>query len=237
MDEATPHLYIDYIPVGHYKRGQDVQNDIAQALKEMGYGTGKQAIVHWRAAEIEVLNTICCEHGIEPLPPEKARCTLEVEEYKKQRRQADELADQNAQVKAKLTDKQAERESLDKGIEQKLAQVNVILNYIPDYEKEYRMEDECNQLCYELDCLLDSKLSIMKHKDDIIAKVQKPCKLVKKVNDSAYKSGGAIYALRERLDKSLKETADVHKRLKQTSGECSELRRDRGLNCKLRSMS
>ena len=29
MDEATPHLHIDYIPVGHYKRGQDTQNGIA----------------------------------------------------------------------------------------------------------------------------------------------------------------------------------------------------------------
>lgn len=38
MDEATPHLHIDYIPVGHYKRGQDTQNGITQALKEMGYG-------------------------------------------------------------------------------------------------------------------------------------------------------------------------------------------------------
>ncbi len=36
MDEATPHLHIDYIPVGHYKRGVDTQNGIAQALKEMG---------------------------------------------------------------------------------------------------------------------------------------------------------------------------------------------------------
>lgn len=44
MDEVTPHLHIDYIPVGHYKRGQDTQNGIAQALKEMGYGEGKQAI-------------------------------------------------------------------------------------------------------------------------------------------------------------------------------------------------
>ena len=63
MDEATPHLHIDYIPVGHYKRGQDVQNGIAQALKEMGYGEGKQAIARWRAAEVEVLNKICLEHG------------------------------------------------------------------------------------------------------------------------------------------------------------------------------
>lgn len=105
MDEATPHLHIDYIPVGHYKRGQDTQNGIAQALKEMGYGEGKQAIARWRAAEVEVLNKICLEHGIKPLALEKARGTLEVEEYKEQRRQADALAEQNAQVKAELGEK------------------------------------------------------------------------------------------------------------------------------------
>ena len=104
MDEATPHLHIDYIPVGHYKRGQDTQNGIAQALKEMSFGEGKQAI-RWRAAEVEVLNKNCLEHGIKPLAPEKARGTLEVEEYKEQRRQADELAEQNAQVKAELGEK------------------------------------------------------------------------------------------------------------------------------------
>lgn len=82
MDEATPHLHIDYIPVGHYKRGQDVQNGIAQALKEMGFGEGKQAIARWRAAEVEVLNKICLEHGIQPLAPEKARGTLQIPEYK-----------------------------------------------------------------------------------------------------------------------------------------------------------
>ena len=71
MDEATPHLHIDYIPVGHYKRGQDTQNGIAQALKEMGFGEGKQAIARWRAAEVEVLNKICLEHGIKPLVPER----------------------------------------------------------------------------------------------------------------------------------------------------------------------
>lgn len=105
MDEATPHLHIDYIPVGHYKRGQDTQNGIAQALKEMGYGEGKQAIVRWRAAEVEVLNKICLEHDIKPLVPEKARGTLEISEYKEKRRQADKLAEQNAQVEAELVEK------------------------------------------------------------------------------------------------------------------------------------
>lgn len=119
MDEATPHLHFDYIPVGHYKRGQDVQNGIAQALKEMGYGGGKMAIARWRAAEVEVMNAICLEHGIKPLAPEKARGTLEVEEYKEQRRQADELAEQNAQVKAELGEK---REML-KAVKEKTAKI------------------------------------------------------------------------------------------------------------------
>ena len=119
MDEATPHLHFDYIPVGHYKRGQDVQNGIAQALKEMGFGEGKQAIARWRAAEVEVLNAICLEHGIKPLAPEKARGTLEIPEYKEKRRQADELAEQNAQVEAKLGEK---REML-KAVKEKTAKL------------------------------------------------------------------------------------------------------------------
>ena len=226
MDEATPHLHIDYIPVGHYKRGQDVQNGIAQALKEMGYGEGKMAIAKWRAAEVEVLNKICLEHGIKPLEPEKARGTLEIPEYKEKRRRADELAEQNAKVEAELSEKQAKSEKLDKEIEKKLDQVKVILNYIPDYEKEFKIEDDCKQLCDELGGLLDGKLSIMRNKDSIVAKVQKLCQLVKKVNDNAHKSGNTIYSLHEKLDATLKECDDVRQRLKRTSGECSELRRD-----------
>lgn len=226
MDEATPHLHIDYIPVGHYKRGQDVQNGIAQALKEMGYGTGKQAIARWRAAEVEVLNQICHEHGIKPLVPEKARGTIELPEYKEKRRQADELAKRNVQIETEIIEKQAERGKLDQQIEEKSAQVKAILNYIPDYEKEYKIEDECEQLCRELTSLLDGKISIMKHKDDIIAKAQRLSMIVKKLNDSNHKSGDTVFALRERLDKSLKETEDVRQRLKQNLRECSELRRD-----------
>lgn len=122
MDEATPHLHIDYIPVGHYNRGQDTQNGIAQALKEMGYGTGKQAIARWRAAEVEVLNKICLEHGIKPLAPEKARGTVEIPEYKEQHRQADELVEQNAQADAEL----AEKKATIKAVEKKTAKLTEI---------------------------------------------------------------------------------------------------------------
>ena len=114
MDEATPHLHFDYIPVGHYKRGQDTQNGIAQALKEMGWGGGKMAIARWRDSETEVLNNICREHGIEPLPPEEYRLKLEVEEYNEQRRKADALAAENVQVSAKLNESKSELEKITK---------------------------------------------------------------------------------------------------------------------------
>ena len=66
----------------------------------------------------------------------------------------------------------------------------------------------------------------MKHSDEIISKAQRLSKIMKKLSNSTHKSSDTVYALRERLDRSLKETEDVRQRLKQTSGECSELRRD-----------
>lgn len=92
MDEATPHLHIDYIPVGHYKRGIDTQNGIAQALKEMGYGEGKNAIAKWRKSECEILREICLRHNIEISEPKKGRGhSYLVDEYKEHRRQIDSL--------------------------------------------------------------------------------------------------------------------------------------------------
>lgn len=153
----------------------------------MGFGEGKQAITRWRVAEVEVLNKICLEHGIQPLAPEKARGTVEIPEYKEQRRQNDELKIQNVQAEAELSEKRSESEKLDQQIEEKSAQVKAILNYIPDYEKEFQVEDECEQICRELTSLLDGKLSIMKHSDEIISKAQRLSKNMKKLRDSTHK--------------------------------------------------
>jgi hypothetical protein len=225
MDEATPHLHIDYIPVGHYKRGQDTQNGIAQALKEMGYGEGKMAIARWRAAEVEVLNAICLENGIQPLAPEKARGTVEIPEYKEQRRQNDELKKQNAQVEAELAEKQAKSEKLDAQIEKKTATVNAIMNYLPDLEKDNKVEDECLAIRQELDGLLDGKLSIMKHNDDIIAKAEKLGKIAAKAADASHRKSLTIYDLREHLDKKEEECNELWHKATERSGRINELTR------------
>ena len=92
MDEATPHLHIDYIPYGHYTRGIPVQNGIAQALAEMGFGNGKDAINRWRQSERNVLKTICRNHGLEIAEETAGRgYSMKVEEYKKHQDKIHEL--------------------------------------------------------------------------------------------------------------------------------------------------
>lgn len=108
LDEATPHLHIDYIPVGHYKQGVDTQNGIAQALKEMGYGTGKEAIARWREAECKLLTEICNRHGIQIAASEKSRGSLTVEQYKEYaevKEQANEMKQEVARLDEQYQEK------------------------------------------------------------------------------------------------------------------------------------
>ena len=103
VDEATPHLHIDYIPIGHYKRGVDTQNGLAQALKEMGYGDDKNAVSRWREAERRVLTDICRKHGIEISAPQEGRGhSFAVEEYKKYRDNISELENKLDELDGKI---------------------------------------------------------------------------------------------------------------------------------------
>ncbi len=82
MDEATPHLHINYIPVGHYSKGLDTRNAMAKALEEMGY-TGINAATKWREHERTVFTEICKSHGLEIAAPQKSRgYNFTVDEYK-----------------------------------------------------------------------------------------------------------------------------------------------------------
>lgn len=95
LDEKTPHLHIDYIPIGHYSRGVSVQNGIAQALKEMGYGTGKNAIAKWRQSEYLIFREICEKNGFIISEPKKSRgVSFAVEEYKEIQQEKERLTEE-----------------------------------------------------------------------------------------------------------------------------------------------
>lgn len=91
MDEASPHLHLDYVPVAHgYKNGLQVRNSLDKALKEMGFipdneSRKNNATMLWKERERSVFGDICRSMGLEVEAKRKARGTLSVEEYKEAR--------------------------------------------------------------------------------------------------------------------------------------------------------
>lgn len=111
LDEATPHLHIDYIPVGHFGNGIDTRNAMAKALEEMGHGKGANAINCWRLSEWEVLHQICQAHGIEISEPKKSRgYSYTVQEYGEHQDKIRELEAEKAQAIAERDEARAELE-------------------------------------------------------------------------------------------------------------------------------
>lgn len=118
LDEATPHLHIDYIPVGHFANGIDTRNAMAKALEEMGHGKGANAINRWRLAEWEVLHQICTAHAIEISEPKKSRgYSFTVEEYGEYKDEIRALEEEKSQA---LTERDEARAELEKAAKKKV---------------------------------------------------------------------------------------------------------------------
>lgn len=85
LDEATPHLHIDYIPVATgYKNGMSVQTGLVKALEQMGYSkTGKEtAQIQWERNMNMLLETICVKYGLQVEHPRLGTAHLDTETYK-----------------------------------------------------------------------------------------------------------------------------------------------------------
>ncbi len=134
-DEATPHLHIDYIPIGHYNRGVDTQNGLAQALKEMGHGDGENAISRWRAAEVKILTEICNRRGIEISEPQKSRGSLTVEQYKEYAEAKEQAEDMKQQV-ARLEEQAKNADKLLHHREELRIQVEEIIDSLDEQYQE-----------------------------------------------------------------------------------------------------
>ena len=85
LDEATPHLHIDYIPVATgYKKGMSMQTGLVKALEQMGYSkTGKEtAQIQWERNMNMLLETICVKYGLQIEHPRLGTAHLDTETYK-----------------------------------------------------------------------------------------------------------------------------------------------------------
>lgn len=104
MDEATPHLHIDFIPIAtESKRGLSTRNSLSKALEQQGFkseGKLNTCAKLWIDSEKERLAECMTEHGLERENKGIKRSNLSVEEYKLQKRM-EEVAEIEEQIATK----------------------------------------------------------------------------------------------------------------------------------------
>ena len=99
LDEATPHLHIDYIPVAHgYKNGMETRNSLTKAFQQMGFAKAvsrkQNETVEWQERERSYLTELCRERGIEIEALGIQRENLSLPEYKAAMREVEKLEQQ-----------------------------------------------------------------------------------------------------------------------------------------------
>ena len=123
MDEATPHLHIDFIPfTTGSKRGLETRVSLKKALEALGFAGGTKShteLNQWIESEKQALASIMARHDIEWEQKGTHEEHLSVLDYKKQERskevaalenQIDTLQEQTAVAATALSEK---REQLD----------------------------------------------------------------------------------------------------------------------------
>lgn len=124
MDEATPHLHIDFVPyTAGSKRGLDTRVSLKQALSSLGFkgGTRRETELNqWVAYEKEQLAAVMLEHGIEWEKKGTHEKHLSVLDFEKQERTKEvaELEQSISDEKEKLSDIQIQQMKREQETEQ-----------------------------------------------------------------------------------------------------------------------
>ncbi len=139
MDEATPHLHIDFVPfTTGSKRGLDTRVSLKQALATQGFKGGSRGDTEWSQwvqSEKKHLAAVMERYGIEWEHKGTHEKHLSVLDYKKQEREKEvvQLAEQIAEKKEEYQVLSDRVENYDKGIEN-LKTLEQILDTSPEYQ-------------------------------------------------------------------------------------------------------
>ncbi|MDE6021083.1 MAG: plasmid recombination protein [Ruminococcus sp.] len=219
LDEATPHLHIDYIPIGHFSNGLDTRNAMAKALEEMGHGKGANAINRWRLSEWEVLHQICTAHGIEISEPKKSRgYSYTVQEYGEHKDKIRELESEKERLTAERDEARVEVDKLSKK-KVKIAEIEGIEAKESMFGKKVTLsKEDYDKLNDTAKKYVAMEKSTKKLKSERDTAVQRYDELKKKYNSastelSAYKKkeDEKRYFSREKLNEQTRQISDREK--------------------------
>ena len=102
LDESTPHLHIDFVPVAHKgQRGMPLKNSMSGALREQGFSSSNKMQNEWTAwseSERSVMEQILLKHGLRREDKNVHRPHLSVDDYKKAAHEAESIGKINAHI-------------------------------------------------------------------------------------------------------------------------------------------
>ena len=183
MDEATPHLHLDYIPVANgYRTKMHTRNSLTKALQEMGIEPATSKLdnetMHWQKRERDFIMGMCRERGLEVEVLGEKRDNYTIPEYKAARKATDELT-------AELEILNAEKQ-----------EVEAAIAYINSEAENSRGEiEEKKQHLEEINAEIAEREKMCKAYEKKIDKIQNAGKPVKKELDVIRKRTKELPAL------------------------------------------
>ena len=172
MDEATPHLHIDFIPfTTGSKRGLETRVSLKKALEALGFAGGTKShteLNQWIEAEKQALASIMARHAIEWEQKGTHEEHLSVLDYKKQER-SKEVAALETQIGA-LQEQTATAETM---LSEKQEQLDDIAPILKNTEKFVRKYDDPERLLPEAGMLESGKAFREKKALPILGKLLK----------------------------------------------------------------
>lgn len=111
MDEATPHMHVEIVPVAESKRGLSVQNSLNKAIRQCGFSDYKAMLAGWDG----VLTAAMAAHGIERVAGdrEKQMGGVDIDTYRRTKRAIEKLEERKAELVTQIADKEGDLAELD----------------------------------------------------------------------------------------------------------------------------
>ena len=215
MDEATPHIHIDFVPfTTGSKRGLEKRVSLKQAMLNMGFkGEGKSdnELNRWILSEKKVLAQIMERHGIEWEQKGTHEQHLSVLDYKKQER-----AKEVAELDREIEEKQLEVKGLKATVE-KIEEAKEILG---DVEKQ--LDEDPKLQLPEPQGLMTAKSYKKKFVDPLINRLKNLVRTVLAKSYQGWENYHRINNLNGRLHRENEHLKYENSKLKELNGMLRE---------------
>lgn len=215
MDEATPHIHIDFVPyTTGSKRGLETRVSLKQALLNMGFkGEGKSdnELNRWILSEKKVLAQIMERHGIEWEQKGTHEQHLSVLDYKKQER-----AKEVAELDREIEEKQLEV----KGLKATVEKIKEAKELLGDVEKQ--LDEDLQLQLPEPQGLMTAKSYKKKFVEPLIKRLKNLVRTVLAKSYQGWENYHRINNLNGRLHRENEHLKYENSKLKEVNGMLRE---------------